>query len=217
MPRRKHKELELEDLGYQLIAGVDEAGRGAWAGPIVAGAAIFDLIKLKKDKTKISKLIRDSKILSPKKRAQAFELLTTQWLLAWGVGVVRATKIDQHGLTWANHEVMRRALKNLGAEPDYILIDAIKLQTGKIPNEPIIDGDAKILSIAAASIIAKVLRDIMMEQFHEQFPEYNFNQHKGYGTKLHQQKIKKHGINHLHRQSYKPIKNLAIDKIKVKR
>jgi len=207
MPRKKPKELELEKLGYQYIAGVDEAGRGAWAGPIVAGAAVFDSAKLKKDKAKISKIIKDSKVLTPKKRQQAFELLTTQWLMAWGVGVVRATKIDQHGLTWANHECMQRALKNLGTAPDYILIDAVKLKTGKIPNEPIINGDDKILSIAAASIIAKYLRDTMMVQLHKEFPQYGFDRHKGYGTQLHQTNIKKYGTNHLHRKSYKPLRD----------
>lgn len=202
-------EFKLQKSGYKHIAGVDEAGRGSWAGPIVAGAAIFDLKKLAKEKNKITRVIKDSKVLTAKNRIKAFELLTTRWLLSWGIGVVRATKIDQRGLTWANHEAMRRALDNLGLNPDYILIDAVKLKTGEIPNEPIIDGDAKILSIAAASIIAKVLRDKIMKQFHEQFPEYGFDRNKGYGTKLHQRALKLHGTNHLHRKSYKPIKIIS--------
>ena len=216
MPKKQLKEFQLQSLGYKTIAGVDEAGRGAWAGPIVAGAAVFDLAKLKKNQTKISKLIKDSKVLTPKKREQTFHLLTTKWLQAWGIGVVRATQIDKHGLTWANHEVMHRALKNLGLTPDYILIDAVKLKTENIPNEPIIDGDAKVLSIAAASIIAKFLRDTMMVQLNKDNPEYCLDQHKGYGTKLHQEKLKKHGASHLHRKSYKPLKNVKIQISNVK-
>jgi len=166
----------------------------------VAGAVILD------PNQKISGL-KDSKLLTAPAREKLFEIIS-QKALAFGVGVVEHKIIDQKGLTYANHLAMIQALDALGAVPDYLLIDAVKLEYNNLPRQAIINGDYKIISIAAASIIAKVSRDRIMKNLALKFPVYGFEKHKGYGTKLHQEMIGQYGICRFHRQSFKPIKNL---------
>jgi len=195
-------EQQLILNGYQYIGGIDEAGRGSWAGPVVAACLIFDL------KIPLEKLLKinDSKLLTIKIRERAFGWLIQNF--QYGLGVVSPKLIDSVGIVPATKMAMKQAVENLSVQPDYLLIDAVKLSEITIPQENIIKGDRKIWSIAAASIIAKVARDKIMAEEHEKFPQYGFDRHKGYGTRLHYQMLCEHGICEIHRRSYKPIKNL---------
>lgn len=210
-------ERKLINQGYNTIVGIDEVGRGAWAGPIIAVAA---MISYKRQNTRYKQIsnpkfqfskrikVRDSKLLSEKVREAMFEKLSNK--VIWSFGIVTHREIDRLGLTRANLLVIKRALRNLEIEPDYLLIDNINGFKHKLPYELVIGGDRKVLSISIASILAKVTRDRMMREFHQKFPQYNFYRHKGYGTKLHQRCLVKHGICRIHRLSYKPIKKLIV-------
>ncbi|USN53532.1 MAG: ribonuclease HII [Candidatus Nomurabacteria bacterium] len=191
---RSDHEQKLWQQGYQAIVGLDEAGRGALAGPIVAGAVIFH------PGTHIEG-IHDSKVLSPKARAERYEEITSQ-AKAWSVGVVSHRAIDQRGIAYANRQAFVLALQGLSLQPDYILSDAFPVQQVDIPYQAIIDGDAKVFSIAAASIIAKVYRDNLLCQADKKWPVYGFAQHKGYGTAAHIDAIQKHGVAPFHRKSF---------------
>lgn len=195
-------EKKLIRRGYRNIVGIDEAGRGAWAGPIVAVATRMPNVGCGMLKRKI----KDSKLLSENQREKIFEALTK--VVVWSIGVVSHREIDKHGLTWANITVVKRALVNLKIQPDYLLIDQINGFKHRSPHQLIIDGDKKVLSIAAASILAKVSRDRLMRKYHEQYPDYHFDRHKGYGTALHQKLLNEQGICEIHRKSYEPIKRL---------
>lgn len=197
-PNRKF-EKKLNKKGFILVAGVDEAGKGSWAGPIVAAAVILD------PKIKI-KGVKDSKLLSVLQRKDLFQEIKNK-AIAFGVGEVSAAMIDKIGITAANKLAMQRAIEKLNPKPQYILVDAVKLEL-EIPSEAIIDGDYKITSIAAASIIAKVHRDSLMEKLDEKFPHYSFKQHKGYGTNHHFHMLNQYGPCEIHRKTFKPIKDL---------
>lgn len=195
-PNQKY-ENKLHKQGYIYIAGLDEVGRGSWAGPLVSGAVIFH------PNTKV-KNIKDSKLLSAQKREQMF-LYITKNCLTWSVGVVSPQEIDEIGILPANRLAFERSVKRLNLKPDYLLIDGLRNLDSSIHNEFIIKGDQKILSIAAASIVAKVVRDFILRDLHKYYPEYNFYQHKGYGTRKHFDALKKYGPCEIHRFSYKPI------------
>jgi len=186
-------EKKLFAQGYQTIAAIDEVGRGAWAGPLIAAAVIVDL-----NLPKIT--IRDSKLLTPNKREKVFKI--TRNLLIWSVGLVSNEEIDNYGLTWANQQVVFRALDNLPLGPDYLLLDYIHGFNHKLPHQLIIAGDYKIKSISLASILAKVTRDRLMKKFDKLYPNYSFAKHKGYGTIEHQKLIDQHGPCPLHRLSF---------------
>lgn len=187
----------------KLIVGVDEAGRGPLAGPVVAAAVIFA-------RTYINKEINDSKQLSEKKREQLFKEIQDN-ALAIGVGIVDAETIDKINIYEATKVAMKEAIKNLNHNFDLILTDAMKLENQAVPVIDIIKGDAKALHIAAASIIAKVTRDHMMDELAKKYPEYGFEVHKGYGTKRHMDALKKFGpIKGVHRYSYKPVYRVSI-------
>ncbi|MFA6322823.1 MAG: ribonuclease HII, partial [Candidatus Buchananbacteria bacterium] len=178
-------EKEIWQQGYSFIAGLDEVGKGAWAGPIVVGAVILNPQK------RIAGL-RDSKLLTAKAR-QRLALEIQSKALAWAVGVITNNIIDQVGISQANLLAMAQALEALSIKPDYLLIDAVKLNYKNLPRQSIIDGDYKVASIAAASIMAKVFRDDLMTKFASQYPDYGFDRHKGYGTKLHQKNLEQNG------------------------
>lgn len=181
-----------------LIVGVDEAGRGPLAGPVVAAAVILP-------RAYINKEINDSKQLSSKKREELF-LVIKKEAIAIGVGMVDADTIDKINIYEATKIAMKQAIDNLHHEYDLILTDAMKLKGFACPVIDIIKGDAKALPIAAASIIAKVTRDHLMVELAKQYPEYGFEIHKGYGTKRHLQALKQYGpILHVHRYSYRPV------------
>ncbi len=190
-------EYEKEALkkGYKLIAGVDEAGRGPLIGPVVAAAVI-----LPNDYE--NKNINDSKKLTSKKREELFKVIQKD-AISIGVSVIDNKIIDKVNILEATKIAMKEAINNLSVKPDYILIDAVKLN---IKNSlSIIKGDANSISIAAASIIAKVTRDKIMEELDQKFPEYEFKNHKGYPTKKHIENIKKYGLLDNYRFTFKPI------------
>ena len=183
---------------YAFICGVDEAGRGPFAGPIVAGAAI-----LPKDTNIL--YLNDSKKLSEQKREELF-LEIKEKAVSFGVGIVSATRIDEIGVGKADFEAMRLAVSQLSPQPDFALTDAFLIPELKIPQENIVKGDARSVSIAAASILAKVTRDHIMEELDEKYPMYGFKDHKGYGTQFHRDRITEFGPCPEHRMSF--LKNM---------
>lgn len=192
------REHEL-NAQYRVIAGVDEVGRGAWAGPLVAAAVV-----LKTDR-RIYR-IRDSKQLSYKQR-QKIAAAIKRKCRNWAVGVAQAKELNRIRLSAAIKLAQTRAVRKLRSRPNYVLVDGNgRHKVDRIKTEHIVKADQKVLSVAAASIIAKVHRDKLMAQLAKQFPYYHFDQNKGYGTKFHHQTLKKHGICREHRVFYKPLK-----------
>lgn len=191
-------EKKLRSLGIVQIAGIDEAGRGALAGPVVAAAAILP------ERFRHRKL-KDSKQLTPELREKIYRYLTNHADIVWSVGVVGSVEIDRINILRASHEAMRIAVAGLPILPDHVLIDGLPVFPFPLPQTAIIDGDCLSLSIAAASVIAKVTRDRLMREFCAQFPEYCFSQHKGYGTELHLQRLNQYGPCPIHRRSFEPV------------
>ena len=198
--------LEFEEAlwkqGFLKAAGIDEAGRGAWAGPVSAGAVI-----LPADPTVLERLngVRDSKLMTPEEREQMFDVIISN-AAAWAVGEASNEEIDRLGILNATKTAMKRAVNGLGMVPDHLLIDYVRLHDVTIPQTGIKHGDMLSLSIACASVLAKVTRDrYMRTAAAEQYPQYGFDQHKGYGTKLHQEMLKKFGPCPIHRRSFRPL------------
>jgi ribonuclease HII len=185
--------------GYHFIAGIDEAGRGPLAGPVVAAAVILPFDYLNPE-------IKDSKKLSEAKREELYEIINRD-AVAIGTRVVDADTIDRLNILYATLQAMREAVLELSTSPDFLLIDGNQRVPITTPQKTIVKGDSLSISIAAASIIAKVTRDRIMEMYHRQFPQYNFQQNKGYGTKDHLDAIRKFGICKIHRKSFH-VKNL---------
>lgn len=190
-------ETELYKNNINLIAGVDEAGRGPLCGPVVAGAVILP-------KGYTLEGLTDSKKLSEKKREEFYEILKRD-AIAIGVGIVSSKVIDEINILEASRKAMYLAIEDLGITPEYILSDAMSLNDIDIPCLPIIHGDALSLSIAAGSVVAKVTRDHIMYEIDKAHPEYNIKKHKGYPTKEHLELLKKYGIFEEYRKSYKPV------------
>ena len=191
-------ERRLRGLGISTIAGVDEAGRGALAGPVVAAAVILP------EKFRHRRL-NDSKQLLPEKREEIYRDLIANSSIVWAVGIVDSVEIDAINILRATHKAMREALATLTMQPEHVLIDGLPVFPFPLPQTAIIDGDCYSLSIAAASVIAKVTRDTIMRDFCARFPEYCFSQHKGYGTELHLIKLHEHGPCPIHRRSFEPV------------
>lgn len=201
-------ENKLIGSNFQRICGIDEVGRGPLAGPVVAAAVIFSIDLLKSAER--FKGVNDSKKLSAIQREKWYRILTNCDKIKWGLGIVSEKIIDKINILEATKAAMLEAIKKLGVQPDFLLIDGIfTLEISDIDQKAIPKGDAKVISIAAASIIAKVTRDRMMQQAHENYPEYGFDMHKGYGTSLHFEMIKKYGPCPLHRRSFEPIKGMV--------
>ncbi len=190
-------EKEYQVQGYQLIAGLDEAGKGAWAGPVVSAAVVLP------EETNLPGL-NDSKLLSKEKREKLFTLIQEQ-AISFGVGIKDAYTVDEIGLAEAHRQSMREAISQLKKKPDLLLVDGTGINKLGIEAICVVKGDQKSRCIAAASILAKVTRDRLMEEYNEAHPDYGFDQHKGYGTKLHEQALVKHGPCDLHRLSYTPV------------
>ncbi len=188
----KKYEKEYESYGY--VCGIDEVGRGPLAGPVVAGAVI-----LPKDCNIL--YINDSKKLSEKKREELYDIIMEQ-AVATGIGMVGPARIDEINILQATYEAMRQAIQNLAVTPDILLNDAVTIPEVTIRQVPIIKGDAKSISIGAASIIAKVTRDRLMVEYDKVMPEYGFASNKGYGSKEHIEALKKYGSSPIHRQSF---------------
>lgn len=201
-------EQKLWNSGYTHVCGLDEVGRGCFAGPVVVGAVIFpqDVV--------LPEGIADSKLLKPRQRKKLAERIKEQ-ALAWSVAEISVSVINKVGIGKATQMAFRKAIKLLSKSPEFILIDAFyNLSAVKISSsayishlnrkrqKPIKDGDRICASISAASIIAKVYRDKLMKKLHRKFPKYGFSKHKGYGTKRHQEAIKKYGLSRVHRKSF---------------
>ena len=187
-------EHEAYRQGYQLIAGIDEAGRGSLAGPVVAAAVILPPGLMIDG-------VNDSKKLTPGRREALYQVIH-QHALATGIGVVGNEDIDRINILRATIMAMEMAVKNLKIPPDYLLIDAVSLSDSRIPHRPIIKGDMLSVSIASASIVAKVTRDRLMTEEHSLFPQYNFMTHKGYGTRDHVSRLRLYGPSIIHRKSF---------------
>lgn len=193
-------EKSLNNSGYQLIAGVDEAGRGPLAGPVVAVAVILKTFRF-------TERVDDSKKLSAGRREKAFREIVKKSI--FGIGIVDEKTIDRINIYQATKKAMHEALSNLVTQPDYVIVDGkMKLAT-KCPIRCIPKGDSKSLSIAAASIIAKVTRDRIMTEYDNIYPQYGFSRHKGYGTKAHIAALRKHGPSKIHRKTFRPVSELG--------
>jgi len=184
--------------GYQRIAGVDEVGRGPLAGPVVAAAVILP-------KEGIGEELFDSKKISSKKREHLYETILTE-AQEVGIGIIGQEEIDRLNVLQATLKAMALAIENLPTPPDFILIDGPHGLRLSIPQKPIRKGDQLCNSIAAASIVAKVTRDRMTQEWHQKYPQYNFAKHKGYGTKEHRRAIEKFGVCELHRKTFRGVK-----------
>jgi ribonuclease HII len=196
-------ENELKSQGYELIAGIDEVGRGALAGPVVASAVILphpaNLPWLE--------LVRDSKELTSRRRESLFDLIS-QEALAVGIGIVLSQVIDSINILKATKLAMMQAVEKLPQQPSFLIIDRVTLSQCSIPQRGITRGDRLCLSIACASIVAKVTRDRMMEEFDRMYPGYEFTQHKGYGTRKHISCLQKLGPSPIHRLYFAPVRNI---------
>lgn len=198
------KHYHYEDFavknGFKCVAGGDEAGRGPWAGPVYAAFVVLPQNK------RIDGL-DDSKKLSRIARRDLFEQIKSE-AVSWGIGTASPAEIDRYNILEATRLAFQRAFEQLKPSPDYVLLDFIKLPWLKLPHQAFAKGESISASVAAASILAKEARDLYMEEIATQFPEYGFDRHMGYGTKQHQEALKKLGPCEIHRRSFKPIKSL---------
>lgn len=196
---------KFEKLGYHLIAGVDEAGRGPLAGPLVCAAVVFS-------QSFSHPLINDSKQLTDRQRRVLFPIIMKN-ALAVSYTLIDPLTIDQLNIYRATQEGMLKVISQLTAKPDFVITDAMKLPTLELPYEALIKADTKALPVAAASIIAKVIRDDFMEKLHLQYPHFEFKSHKGYPTAIHLKLLKQFGpIKGVHRTSYRPVKDVLNQK-----
>lgn len=205
MPDYRLEQNSKNRLGpHAIIAGVDEVGRGPWAGPVVACAVVLDPMRLP---PQVMAQIHDSKTLTAKKRQSLYPLLIEH--SQYSIGQCDVCEIDQYNILQATMMAMQRAVKGLPNRPDYVLVDGNRMPppaTGwDYHGEPVVKGDATSLSIAGASIVAKVYRDKIMADLAQQYPHYGWERNAGYGTKAHQQGLKTHGITPHHRKSFAPI------------
>ena len=202
-PPNSDEENKLKLQGYRLIAGIDEAGRGALAGPVVAGAVILPYSRY----LSWLGLVRDSKELTAKKRQSLFDLIQKE-ALALGIGIVPPSMIDSVNILKATELAMMQAIEKLPQQPDFVLIDRLTLPQCAIPQRGITRGDKLCLSIACASIVAKVTRDHIMEELDRVYPGYGFAKHKGYGTWEHGSSLRELGPSPIHRLSFAPVRNV---------
>jgi ribonuclease HII len=198
MPCGLRHERKLRASGCVLVAGIDEAGRGPLAGPVVAAAVILPGCFRHKS-------LDDSKKLSVEQRDSIYAELTAHLEIRWAVAIVEHDEIDRINILRATHEAMRRAVAALATPPDHVLIDGLPVHPFPIPQTALVGGDGLSFSIAAASVIAKVTRDRIMVEMDGRHPGYEFAQHKGYGTELHLARLKQHGPCPIHRRSFFPV------------
>ncbi len=193
--------------GYALVAGVDEAGRGAWAGPLVSAAVVADRAAAQEwQKQEWCTRVADSKTLSPKVREQVFEAM--KGIVPWALGIVASETIDQIGVGEANRRAIHLAVMQLQVRPSFVFVDYVSKLGGTVADVKagvLVDGDARVFSVALASIVAKVQRDRMMLRYDKEYPGYGFDAHKGYGTPVHLSALKARGLSPIHRRSYRPV------------
>ncbi|MFA5922366.1 MAG: ribonuclease HII [Methylococcaceae bacterium] len=187
---------------YVLVAGVDEAGRGPLAGPVVAAAVILD-------PSRPIDGLADSKILSERKRDGLFEIIKAD-ALSWSVGIASVEEIDEFNILQATLLAMQRAVNGLAIQPDEVLIDGNSLPSLLIPAQAIVKGDSKVKVISAASIVAKVVRDKIMVDYYQKYPNFSFHLHKGYGTQQHLAEIEQFGFLPIHRKTFNPVKTMIM-------
>ena len=201
------EESALHRLGYRAVAGVDEAGRGPLAGPVVAGAVVIP----PDFRAPWLGRLRDSKQLSPRQRAALYECIRDSGV-SWAAGVVSNGELDRVGIAPATREAMLRAVGGLPSRPDFVLLDGLPVDMGGLHTRALVRGDGRCLSIAAASIVAKVTRDAIMLEEHARYPDYGFNSNKGYPTRAHLEQLRRLGPCPIHRRSFAPVQGmLAID------
>ncbi len=200
------RENGLWAQGYRFVAGLDEAGRGAWAGPVVAAAVILPCEH--RQLASILAPVRDSKLLTPRQRDICYDLIL-QIAVSHGVGAVPAAEIDRIGIVPATRRAMALAIAQLHPAPDYLLIDAVQLPSVDLPQCAVPKADRQFLSVAAASVVAKVTRDRFMLTLENELPGYGLARHKGYGTRLHLQALHALGPTRWHRHSFSPIRALC--------
>ena len=198
------EETALLDLGYSYVAGIDEVGRGPLAGPVMAGVVVFPPGL----RGRWLRSVRDSKVLTAKQREDILPRIRDTAIVA-EVGSSSAAEVDEIGIVPATRLAIERALNSIPLLPQYLLLDALDLPAVKIPQKSIIDGDAKCVSIAAASIVAKVERDRLMAEADEQYPGYAFASNKGYGTAQHLRELRERGPCEIHRFTFAPVRDLA--------
>lgn len=190
------------NCGKKIIAGLDEAGRGPLCGPVVAGAVVF-----KKYDFDDMPIISDSKQMSEKQRDIAFDWITNNQNIVWATGLCSPAEIDELNILWASMRAMKRAVDLLKEKPEYCLVDGNKMPKDLV-GEAVVKGDAKSLSIAAASIVAKVTRDRLMKELAQKYPEYAWDKNAGYPTVEHLHAIEKYGVNEHYRKSFGPVKKI---------
>ncbi len=194
------EEKKLWEKGYEKVAGLDEAGRGPLAGPVVAGAVMIRTVKT--SELKPLRKIKDSKKLSAKKREEFYDILTRHSAIEWGIGIVSEKVIDKINILQATRLAMAKATADLKSPADFLILDGKMSLDVKIPQKSIVKADAKVFSCACASVIAKVTRDRIMQKYHKKYPLYRFDQHQGYPTELHRAMLKKYGPSKIHRKSF---------------
>lgn len=203
---RFHYEQMLARTGVTLIAGVDEAGRGPLAGPVLAAAVILPAAWYEAGPPEELKSLNDSKQLTEAKREAFYVSITSLPGIYYGIAQLDAPVIDSLNILRATHQAMQQALDQLKPAPAHILVDGTRVKTLTYPQTSIVKGDSLSYSIAAASILAKVTRDRLMLEYHTQYPEYGFAEHKGYGTAQHLAAIERHGPCPIHRRSFAPLR-----------
>ena len=190
-------ERQLRDFGVRCIAGTDEVGRGCLAGPVVAACVILDT-----DPTLLG--VNDSKVVDPTDRVSVCRAIMAR-ARAFAIGIVEPHRIDEVNILRASKLAMHHAVENLSVRPDVLLLDAVTVETLDMPQVPLIEGDKRSVSIAAASIVAKVYRDLLMESYHERYPVYDFKHNRGYATEGHQAALKHYGPSPIHRKSFEGV------------
>lgn len=206
MCERLKYEKEAYDEGYQYIIGLDEAGRGPMAGPLVVGGVIFP-------QGYYNDAINDSKQLSEKKREELYDLIIEN-ALAYQIEIIDVEEVDRLNVYQASKKGMLDAIQHISIHPDFALSDAMPLGD-TIPHEAIVKGDSLSMSIAAASILAKVTRDRIMKEYDKVYPEYGFAKHKGYPTKQHKEALHQFGVTPIHRKTFKPVMNMLNEQMKL--
>jgi len=191
------EEKKLWKKGYKFVVGLDEAGRGPLAGPVVAGAVMVKPYKI------FDSSVRDSKLLSPKKREEVYNFFKNHPDIKWGIGIVSEKIIDRINILEATKLAMKKSIKNL--KSDYLILDGSFKINSQIPQKSIIKADQKVFSCALASIFAKVTRDRLMKKYHKKYSHYGFDKHKGYPTKAHFANLRKFGSCKIHRKSFHPV------------
>jgi len=202
---RREKRLWKE--GLKRVAGLDEAGRGPLAGPVVAAVTVLKSTKPRKDNELkgLVKKIKDSKKLTSEQRNKFYELLIKNSKVEWGIGRVSEKVIDKINILEATKLAMKRAIEKLKTKPDYLILDGVSKIDIEIPQKLIKRADEKVFSCSCASVLAKVYRDRIMEGYHKKYPQYCFDKHKGYPTKYHIKMLKKYGPCKIHRKSFNPV------------